>query len=48
MLQAAIEIYKRGKTGKRYFINNNMKAIFLFAFDITPKSGKKADWLSHL
>ena len=41
-------MYKRGKTGKRDFKNNHMKAIFLFAFDVTPKSGKKADWLIQL
>ena len=45
VLQAEIEIYKRVKTGKRYSTKNHMKAIFLFAFDVTPKSGKKADWL---
>ena len=48
MLQAEIEIYKRSKTGKRSFIRNHMKSIFLFAFDVTPKSGKKADWLIQL
>ena len=36
-------MYKHGKTGNRYFIKCNMKAIFLFAFDVTPKNGKKAD-----
>ena len=25
-----------------------MKAIILFAFDVTPKSGNKADWLIQL
>ena len=25
-----------------------MKEIFLFAFDVTPKSGKKAGWLIQL
>ena len=41
-------MYKRGKTGKIGFTKNHMKAIFLFAFDVTPKSGKKADWLIQL
>ena len=41
-------MYKRGKTGKKDFTKNHMKAIFLFAFDVTPKSGKKADWLIQL
>ena len=41
-------MYKRGKTGKRYFTKNNMKAILLFAFYVTQKSGKKADCLIQL
>ena len=41
-------MYKRVETGKRYFTKNHMKAILLFAFDVNPKSGKKADWLIQL
>ena len=48
MLQEASEIYKCGDTSKRYFTKNHMRAIFLFVFDVTPKSGKKADWLIQL
>ena len=48
VLQAEIEIYKRSKTGKRSFIRNHMKSIFLFAFDVTPNIRNKADWLIQL
>ena len=41
-------MYKRGETGKRDFKKNHLKAIFLFAVDVTPKIGKKEDWLIHL
>ena len=41
-------MYKHGETGKRYFSKNHMKAIFRFDFDLTPKSGKRADWLIQL
>ena len=45
MLQEAIEMYKCGDTGKKYFTNNHIKAIFMFAFDVTPKSVNKEYWL---
>ena len=48
VLQAAIEMYKCGKTGKRDFTNNHMKEIFLFAFGVTPESGNKADCMIQL
>ena len=48
ILQEAIEMYTRDKTGQIYFTKNHMKAIFLFSFDVTPKNGKKADWLIQL
>ena len=41
-------MYKCGNTGKKYFSNNHMKEIFLFDFDVTPKSGKKAYCMIHL
>ena len=43
VLQAAIEMYKRGETSKRDFTIKHTKEIFLLAFDVTPKSGKKAE-----
>ena len=48
VLQAEIEMYKCDETDKRYFTKNHIKAIFLFVFDVTPKSGKRADWLNQL
>ena len=48
MLQAAIEMYKYDETGKKYFTKNHIKVIFLFVFYVTPKSGKRADWLIQL
>ena len=41
-------MYKRDKNSKRDLTKNHMKAIFLFAFDVTPKSGKKVGCLIRL
>ena len=48
VIQVAIEMYKCGDNGKRDFTKNQMKEIFLLAFDVTPKSEMKADWMIQL